>query len=61
MMLLAHSPQPENEIPAQPYAEHIENVIASAVQHTSELTADATDGQIAQASRSAGSRVPRHR
>ena len=46
MMLLAHSPQPENEIPAQPYAEHIENVIASAVQHTSELTADATDGRL---------------
>ena len=46
MMLLAHSPQPENEIPAQSYAEHIENVIASAVRHTSELTADATDGRL---------------
>ena len=46
MMLLAHSPQPDNEIPAQSYAEHIEKVIASAVRHTSELTADATDGRL---------------
>ena len=46
MMLLAHSPQPKNEIPAQSYAEHIENVIGAAVQHTGELTADATDGRL---------------
>lgn len=46
MMLLAHSPQPENEIPAQPYVEHIENVIASAVRHTGELAAHATDGRL---------------
>ncbi len=45
-MLLAHSPQPENEIPAQPYAEHIENVIASAVRHAGGLTADATDRRL---------------
>ena len=45
-MLLAHSPQPENEIPAQSYAEHIENVIVSGVRHTSELTANATDGRL---------------
>ena len=46
MMLLAHSPQPKNQIPAQPYAEHIENVIESAIRHTSELTAHATDGRL---------------
>ena len=45
-MLLAHSPQPVNEITAQPYAEHIENVIASAVRHTGELDADTTDGRL---------------
>ena len=45
-MLLAHSPQPENEIPAQPYAEHIENVIASSVRHAGGLTADATDRRL---------------
>ncbi len=45
-MLLAHSPQPENEIPAQPYAEHIENVIVSAVRHANDLTATATDSQL---------------
>ena len=45
-MLLAHSPQPENEIPAQPYAEHIENVIASAVRHAGGLTADSTDRRL---------------
>ncbi|MDE3260135.1 MAG: CRISPR-associated endonuclease Cas3'' [Gemmatimonadota bacterium] len=45
-MILAHSPQPENKIPAQPYAEHIENVIASAVRHTGELAANATDGRL---------------
>lgn len=46
MMLLAHSPQPKNQIPAQPYATHIENVLESAVLHTSKLTAHATDGQL---------------
>ena len=46
MMLFAHSPQPENEIPPQSYAEHIENVIASVVRHTEELTATATDGRL---------------
>ena len=45
-MLLAHSPQPESGISAQPYAEHIENVIASAVRHAGELAADATDGRL---------------
>ena len=45
MMLLAHSPQLENDTP-QSYAEHIENVIASSVRHTDELTADATDGRL---------------
>ena len=44
MMLLAHSSQSKDEIPAQLYAEHIENVIASVVRHAGELTADATDG-----------------
>ena len=46
MTLLAHSPQPKNEIPAQLYVEHIENVLASAVRHTCDLTANATDGQL---------------
>ncbi len=46
MMLLAHSPQPKNEIPAQLYAEHIENVIESAVRHAGELNTYATDGQL---------------
>ena len=45
-MLLAHSPQPENEIPAQPYSEHLENVIKLAVRHANDLTATATDGQL---------------
>ncbi len=45
-MLLAHSPQPENEIPAQPYSEHLENVIKLAVRHANELTATATDSQL---------------
>ena len=45
-MLLAHSPKPESEIPAQPYDQHIKNVIASAIWHTGELTAYATDGQL---------------
>ena len=45
-MLYAHSPRPENETPAQPYAEHIENVIASAVRCTGELSAHATDGRL---------------
>ena len=45
-MLLSHSPQPETKISAQPYAEHIENVIASAVRYTGELTAYATDGRL---------------
>ena len=45
-MLLAHSPQPKNKIPAQPYSKHIENVIESAVRHTSPLTAHATDGRL---------------
>lgn len=43
-MLLAHSLQSENKIPAQPYAEHIENVIASTVRLTRGLTTHATDG-----------------
>ena len=45
-MLLAHSPQPENDIPAQLYSEHLENVIKLAVRHANELTATATDGQL---------------
>ena len=45
-MLLAHSPQPEKDVPAQPYAEHIENVIESAIRHTSKLTAHAIDGRL---------------
>ena len=45
-MLLAHSPQPANGIPAQPYAEHIENVITSAARHTGELAAYATDSRV---------------
>ncbi len=45
-MLLAHSQQPENEIPAQPYSEHLENVIKLAVRHANELTATSTDGQL---------------
>lgn len=45
-MLLAHSPQPENEIPAQPYSEHLENVIKLAVRHANELTATANDHQL---------------
>ena len=46
MMLLAHSPQPKNETPAQPYAEHIENVIKSVARHTGTLTAHATDSRL---------------
>ena len=45
-MLLAHSPKPGNEIPAQPYAEHVENVIESAARHAGELTAYATDSPL---------------
>ena len=45
-MLYAHSPRPENETPAQPYAEHIENVIALAVRRTGELSAHATDARL---------------
>ncbi|MDD9974422.1 MAG: CRISPR-associated endonuclease Cas3'' [Gemmatimonadota bacterium] len=45
-MLLAHSPQPENDISAQLYSEHLENVIKLAVRHATELTATATDGQL---------------
>ncbi len=45
-MLLAHSPQPKNKFPAQPYAEHIANVIESAVQNTDTLAAHATDGRL---------------
>ena len=45
-MLLARSPRPKNEIPAQSYAEHIENVIASAGRHTGELAPYATDGRL---------------
>ncbi len=45
-MLLAHSPRPENKILAQPYVEHIQNVITSAVRHADELTANATDGRL---------------
>lgn len=46
MTLLAHSPQPKNQIPAQLYAAHIESVAELAVRHTSELTAHATDGRL---------------
>ena len=46
MMLFVHSPQPKNEIPAQPYGEHIENVIELAFRHTGKLTAYATDGRL---------------
>ena len=45
-MLYAHSPRSENETPAQPYAEHIENVIALAVRRTGELSAHATDARL---------------
>ena len=45
-MLLAHSPQLENEIPAQPYSEHLENVIKLAVRHANELIATAIDSQL---------------
>ena len=44
--MLAHSPQPKNKIPAQPYAEHIENVIESAARHADTLTAHATDDRL---------------
>lgn len=43
MTLLSHSPRPELGIPAQSYAEHVENVIASVIQHTNEFTSDTTD------------------
>ena len=45
-MLLAHSPKHEKEILAQPYAEHVENVIELAVHHADALSAYATDGQV---------------
>lgn len=45
-MLYAHSPRSEDETPAQPYGEHIENVIAAAVRRTGELNAHATDGRL---------------
>lgn len=45
-MLLAHSPEPKDEIPAQSYAEHIENVVEFAVQRAVKLAAHATDGRL---------------
>ena len=45
-MLFAHSPKPEKEILAQPYAEHVENVIELGVHHADALSAYATDGQV---------------
>ena len=45
-MLFAHSPKHEKEILAQPYAEHVENVIELGVHHADALSAYATDGQV---------------
>ena len=46
MILLAHSPKPENEIPAQPYAEHIENVVKLATWDTSEIANFSVDNKL---------------
>ena len=45
-MLLAHSPKPENGIPAQLYAEHIENVVELAAWDTSEIADFSVDGRL---------------
>ena len=45
-MLLAHSPKPGNGTPAQPYAEHIENVVELAVWGTGEIADFSPDGRL---------------
>ena len=46
MMLLAHSPKPGNEVPAQPYAEHIENVVELAAWGIGEIADFSPDGRL---------------
>lgn len=45
-MLLAHSPRPENEIPAQSYAEHIEEVVELAAGNTRRIADFSNDGRL---------------
>ena len=45
-MLLAHSPKPEDGIPAQLYAEHIENVVELSAWSTSEVAGFSGDGHL---------------
>ena len=44
--MLAHSPKPENGIPAQLYAEHIENVVELAAWDTSAIADFSGDGRL---------------
>lgn len=45
-MLLAHSPRPEKEIPAQSYAEHIEEVVELAAGKTRRIADFSNDGRL---------------